>query len=453
MKKLRSALTILLITLVSLSMSLYFNVQKGITQSSTTLSVSPSVCKAMVNETFIVNVTVSEVIDLYGWEFKLGWYEELLEVINVTEGDFLKKRGETFFIAKINNTAGYLIADCTLLGNVPGVSGGGTLATIEFIVKSTGESVLNLYRTKLVSSFEESIAHTTEDGYFITIVRDIAILNVVISKTDVVIGEVVQINITVKNEGTETETFNVTLYYNDTALQTKLITNLTSGMQVNMTFSWDTEGLDPGNYTIKVVAEAVPDEVDVADNVYATLIRLYRSIHDIAITSVTLSKSIVAANQFLYINVTIENRGSFNETFDIYVCLDQNLTVAGDEIIIINQRIDLMPPLSHSILELSWNVTGIALGEYRLIVETSDIINDINVENNVYIYGIVIITIFGDLNGDWRVNIVDVSIAARAFGSYPGHPRWNPNADINNDQVINIVDIAKVAREYGKSAD
>jgi parallel beta-helix repeat protein len=56
----------------------------------------------------------------------------------------------------------------------------------------------------------------------------------------------------------------------------------------------------------------------------------------------------------------------------------------------------------------------------------------------------------GDLNNDRVVNILDISIIARAFGSRPGDEKWNPIADIDNNNLINILDIAKVAREFGK---
>ena len=36
-----------------------------------------------------------------------------------------------------------------------------------------------------------------------------------------------------------------------------------------------------------------------------------------------------------------------------------------------------------------------------------------------------------DINNDGVVDMLDISIAAYAFGSYPGHPRWNPLADVN----------------------
>lgn len=56
-----------------------------------------------------------------------------------------------------------------------------------------------------------------------------------------------------------------------------------------------------------------------------------------------------------------------------------------------------------------------------------------------------------DINEDGIVNMRDTSIAARAFGSYPSHPRWNPIADINQDNTVDMKDIAPIARNFGKT--
>lgn len=53
---------------------------------------------------------------------------------------------------------------------------------------------------------------------------------------------------------------------------------------------------------------------------------------------------------------------------------------------------------------------------------------------------------------DFRVDILDVARAARAFGSMPGHPRWDPPCDTNEDFKVNILDIAAIARNFGWSA-
>jgi len=61
--------------------------------------------------------------------------------------------------------------------------------------------------------------------------------------------------------------------------------------------------------------------------------------------------------------------------------------------------------------------------------------------------------LYGDINNDGIVNIEDITIIAKAFGSYPGHPRWNAIADIDKNGIINIIDVAKVAMEFGKKVE
>jgi hypothetical protein len=51
---------------------------------------------------------------------------------------------------------------------------------------------------------------------------------------------------------------------------------------------------------------------------------------------------------------------------------------------------------------------------------------------------------------DCKVDIKDVSTAAKAFGSVPGHPRWSSVADINGDYKVDIKDISTIAKMFGK---
>lgn len=56
-----------------------------------------------------------------------------------------------------------------------------------------------------------------------------------------------------------------------------------------------------------------------------------------------------------------------------------------------------------------------------------------------------------DLNGDGKIDIKDISIVARAFGTRPGDPYWNPIADINGDGKVDIKDVSAVAKHYGET--
>ena len=53
-----------------------------------------------------------------------------------------------------------------------------------------------------------------------------------------------------------------------------------------------------------------------------------------------------------------------------------------------------------------------------------------------------------DLNSDGKVNIEDVAIWGLAFGSSPGHPRWNPIADMNGDGKIDMIDAVLIAKAW-----
>jgi len=131
------------------------------------LHVDPQTSMRAVGESFAVNVSVSNVTDFFGWEFRLGWNATVLEVVNVTEGSFLRSGGDTFFTFKVNSTVGFVLADSSLLeSDVAGVNGSGTLVTVQFRVKESGKCDLDLYDTYLISSSEQSIVHTIVNGRF-----------------------------------------------------------------------------------------------------------------------------------------------------------------------------------------------------------------------------------------------------------------------------------------------
>ena len=57
-----------------------------------------------------------------------------------------------------------------------------------------------------------------------------------------------------------------------------------------------------------------------------------------------------------------------------------------------------------------------------------------------------------DVNRDGKVDILDIATVAKAYGTEPGHERWDPISDLNNDGKVDILDIATVAKDYGKTA-
>lgn len=55
----------------------------------------------------------------------------------------------------------------------------------------------------------------------------------------------------------------------------------------------------------------------------------------------------------------------------------------------------------------------------------------------------------GDLNNDRKIDMKDVAIVAKAFGTTAGDALWNPVADVNGDGKVDMKDVSIVAKEYG----
>jgi len=339
---LRSRFTVRFITLFLLTCSVCF---VGLGKSpdvhaidlSTTVSVLPSSVTCSVDQNFTFDVVVSGVSDpngLYGWEFTLTWNSTLLDEVNVTEGPFLKAGGSTFFTSQVDAADGSMVVDCTLTGNINGVDGDGTLATITFHVDNAGGCPLHLSEATLVDSQGQQIQTQMVDSYgnFIASAY-VAVTGIDVSHTCVGVGYTVDIDVTVQNQVGPDENVNVTIDANSQVIGT-LPLFLPSGSSSTPSFTWNTTGETFGNYTISAYTSPVPGENDTA--------------------------------------------------------------------------------------------------------------------NNPYIGGWVVVTIPGDLNGDFKVDLADLVLLALAYGSTPAAPNWNPNADIEGNGVVGLPDLVILAQHYGQ---
>jgi hypothetical protein len=220
---------------------------------------------------FYLYINVENVQNLFGYEFHLGYNTAVLTCIGVMVHPV---QNETKFMTKfsVDDWTGDVFVNVTYLPGANPISTSSplTLITLLFKVDAMGISELPLHDTKLVNSSGDPIPHETGDGFFQSVTRDIAVLNITPSKTTIYEGRTINISVVVANQGDYfNETFDITLYYETTPIATKTVHDLPIGQNATLLFTWITTGLPPcANYTLNAEAETVPYEMDTVDNTF-----------------------------------------------------------------------------------------------------------------------------------------------------------------------------------------
>lgn len=160
--------------------------------------------------------------------------------------------------------------------------------------------------------------------------------------------------------------------------------------------------------------------------------------HDIAITKVSPSNSVVRQCYNLTVSVILENRGNFIETFMLFIFCGyhQNITLSEQ---------------SSSTINYTFKTSGLPLGKCRTWAYVPPCFGDSSPFDNMYAGDVFKVTFLTDIDKNFKVDILDIARAARAFGSYLGHARWDADVDVDENKKIDILDIAKIAKDFGRT--
>ncbi len=243
--------------------------------------------------------------DIWGWSFELSYNPIVLQGVEVVNGDLITEEKDPrfpdsdvdFVSGKFDNTLGKLTLTNAWFffteKPAPTTSGPGILANVTFTVVGMGDSniILDLdpatiesgtilsgwteggmgEEYKIIDVYFPEENHIL-DGFFQnveTVYHDIAVTSVTPSSTSVVKGDLVNITVTVKNNGNVKEDVTTKVYrtigpyqpgFSD-LIGTKTAKDLDIGSSTSLTFTWDTTDVEPGNWTITAVA-SVPEDTD-----------------------------------------------------------------------------------------------------------------------------------------------------------------------------------------------
>jgi hypothetical protein len=178
------------------------------------------------------------------------------------------------------------------------------------------------------------------------------------------------------------------------------------------------------------------------DTDHYPLMKPYGGLYDIGIVSVITSKTVVGQGCSLKITVKILNYGINTETF--------NLTAYANATTIGTATNVALTSRNSTTITFTWNTKGFGNGNYTIWAYASPVPGEIDTTDNTFTYGTVIVTILGDVDGDFHVTILDVVNIASIYASEKGDPNFNPNCDLNNDGKITILDVVTCTAHYGQ---
>jgi len=236
----------------------------------------------------------------------------------------------------------------------------------------------------------------------------------------------------------EMQEFNVTKYDVDAdSLIVEWYVNETKVVENHDSYIYIADFDSAGVYNVTVVVSDGTDQTK-----HEWLLVVANVEHDVAITKVSLSKTIFGQGYSMKINVTLDNQGTVYEVFTV--------TVYANETIIQSREIILANASSINIVFI-WNSTNFSKGRYNISVVASAVYGEIDMEDNAFVDGWIIVTIPGDVDGNFRVNIYDAVKIGSIYAVLAGDPRFNPNSDIDDDGVISILDLVICTRHYGET--
>lgn len=251
----------------------------------------------LVGDSFTVNVTISNVVDLLGLRFNMTYDINILNATDVSIPPFLTEPVVPWEASEkwaIDRAHGIVRVDIYSAADpsVP-VSRDGTVAsiTLQIVGKSPkggkdgkgGTSDLDIYICELDDSIARTVKNHTppaQNGYFSNLgaSHDINVRRIVASPVKVNRGDTVFMNVTVKNAGGFDEVFNLTTYYETNIIEERTNIPLSIGNETILQFEWNTEQVNAGRYSLKAVARVAEDSnLNNNERIYETQITVEES--------------------------------------------------------------------------------------------------------------------------------------------------------------------------------
>ncbi|MEM3770360.1 MAG: CARDB domain-containing protein [Candidatus Bathyarchaeia archaeon] len=271
MKKKTTVALAIVIIVMAVTIVAFLNQSLGETSESAKIYVDPPMIIEEAKQppfTFHIYIAVYNITNMVSCEFNMS-YTPGVFVLNQINKIKVQNQYPSLY-TNADDLKGYIHVKLTYGQPITLPGEGAQLLDMEFTAINYGSTALDLHDVSLKDKDGSAISCIVEDGFVQIIRHDIAIIDCVASTNTTYVNRLVDINVTVKNEGSAAENITVKIYANDQLIATLQITNLGSGETVTETVVWNTSNCVPSltPYQIKAEASPVPYEANTANNIF-----------------------------------------------------------------------------------------------------------------------------------------------------------------------------------------
>lgn len=162
--------------------------------------------------------------------------------------------------------------------------------------------------------------------------------------------------------------------------------------------------------------------------------------HDVAVYRVEPEKTVIGQGNTIQLDVSVRNEGAFPEII--------NVTVYANTILLAKiADINLLRGQSAT-FSVTWDTAAFSRSTYTISANATQVPYETHITDNTYTYSAVKVTIPGDVNGDFFVDVSDAALIGVDWQeTVPPAPA---NVDINGDGIVDINDAAIIGINWQK---
>ncbi len=194
--------------------------------------------------------------------------------------------------------------------------------------------------------------------------HDVAV-TAIIAPGSVLLGEQVTVDVTVENQGTFDETFDVELTDGGSPIDSRTV-SLAPGASTVAGFTWDTTAASLGDHTLTATAGPVAEETNTTDNSMSKVVTVQEPITDIAVTTVSVPANVVQGS-VVEVQVTVANAGNQDVGSLITVSLADTPDAGGSAGVVSGpQTVAGLGAGASTTLTFTWDTAAASLGAHTL---------------------------------------------------------------------------------------